>query len=231
MRKVVLLLCVAMPLASASPALPSSLSSSSIEDHDAAWATLHSAFRRLQAAVSPDSKEGVSIWTSAKRFFGSRERIKSKLSGAPAATSMPKDFGLGYKHMLEWYCAKAEKKGSTLCQKPTPTATAFSAKPPVPEQAAAVKLYCAEAAHKDKPLCIVSKIRRTPAPSTSTRLAAAAGGLQKAASPAGTPGAKAKNMTKKAAKVGAPFTGTPGLPPAAKGAKKAKKSLEKASKA
>ena len=115
MRKVVLLLCVAMPLASASPALPSSLSSSSIEDHDAAWATLHSAFRRLQAAVSPDSKEGVSIWTSAKRFFGSRERIKSKLSGAPAATSMPKDFGLGYKHMLEWYCAKGEQHHTCEC--------------------------------------------------------------------------------------------------------------------
>jgi len=228
MRKVVLLLCVAMPLASASPALPSSLSSSSIEDHDAAWATLHSAFRRLQAAVSPDSKEGVSIWTSAKRFFGSRERIKSKLSGAPAATSMPKDFGLGYKHMLEWYCAKAEKKGSTLCQKPTPTATTFSAKPSVTEQAAAVKAYCTEAAHKDKPLCVASRIRRTPTPpSTDARLAAAAGGLQAAAAPRAptSPTGKAKKL----AKVSSVSPQAKKVSSVSPQAKKAKKALVKAS--
>ena len=136
------------------------------------------------AAVPPT--QSYSIWALAKRFFTARENIKAKISGAVAATSMPKEIGVGYKHVLEWYCLKEENKAKPLCQKATSGTTqlaSLTVKPPISDSVLAVKAYCAEASNKAKAICTWSKITKRPAPGSTVVVS------QPTGAPAGAPAA------------------------------------------
>jgi len=206
-RLSLLLVCLALALARAASAPPA-----------------------LESSVyDTTSTKQVSIWSIARRFFGSRERIKAKLTGAPGATAMPKDFGLGYKQMLEWHCAKLENKLKPLCAKPNPDKATLNTKPPNSESVAAVKAYCAEATHKGKPLCLASKLRKgTPAATTTARLDAAAAGAQQAA--AAMPMAPVAATSAAAAESGASAAEAAAGATKVKGAKKAASKAKKAAK-
>ena len=79
-------------------------------------------YRQLQAVAAappPPKKSGFSIWSAAKNFFISREKVKAKVSGSPPPTSslpMPAKYGVSYKGMIAWFCAKPENKVKALCK-------------------------------------------------------------------------------------------------------------------
>ena len=56
--------------------------------------------RELQEAISTTSakKDGFSAWAAAKRYFSGREHMKAKLTGSSPSSTMPKEFGIGFKH-------------------------------------------------------------------------------------------------------------------------------------
>ena len=78
--------------------------------------------RQLEGAPAPaPAKTTWSLWGEAKKFFTSRQKIKAKATGMPLATPappMPKTFGVDYKHVVAWYCGKAENKPKPLCATP-----------------------------------------------------------------------------------------------------------------
>lgn len=162
--------------------------------------------RELQEAAPKD----VSVWGMAKRFFTVREKIKAKQTGgATAPTAMPKDFGVGYKQMLEWYCAKSENAGKALCTKKSATSgNVLASKPPMGDSVAAVRAYCSIADNKQKPLCSMSKLMGHHVAAAAAHGAATATvgvppaptGVAKAAGSVSKEAKVAKKAAKKAAK-------------------------------
>ena len=119
--------------------------------------------RRLQAAAPPPPKSTFSLWSAAKRFFQSREKTKAKLSGNPSPPTplaMSAKYGVSYKAMLAWICAKPEWKAKNLCRlHEQGKAEAELAKSTTEESKEALKVYCKEPAFKSKLICIVSAFK------------------------------------------------------------------------
>ncbi|KAL1527949.1 hypothetical protein AB1Y20_009320 [Prymnesium parvum] len=68
--------------------------------------------------VSGKAVEGWTLWGTARNFFNSRQKSKAKASGVPLPTpapSMPRQFGVDFKHVVAWYCQKGENKQKRLC--------------------------------------------------------------------------------------------------------------------
>jgi len=186
-----LLLIALALLATRSHALPAP--PSEIE----ASATIEESRRLQTAAAPPPPKAKVSLWSAAKRFFTSREKQKAKLhpvasSGTttpPTAPIMSAKYGVSYKEMVGWWCAKAENAQKSLCKLhaagKTPSSPATLTHPSLTESKDAYKAYCADESHKAKLICIQSKIQAKLA-TTTTALAKSAkkAGAAKASIPA-----------------------------------------------
>ena len=87
-------------------------------------------------AASHASTGTLSFWAAAKRFFSSREKMKAKVSNMPAPLPEPKmdtKYGVSFKTMVSWYCAKEENKPKSICHlkqqgQPDPTPSPDTAK-------------------------------------------------------------------------------------------------------
>ena len=131
--------------------------------------------------------------------------------------------------VLVWFCAKPENTPKPLCVHSKKSTSAvsgaasdakslphlpLSSMPPVSDSVKAVHAYCAEAANKPKPLCVLSKVKKTTAgggAGTRSLAAKAAGAVPGAPVATKLPGSKsAKKAAKKAKKAdaaaGAPAT-------------------------
>jgi len=212
---------LALLAATSSVALPAPLeltendTTSDVLEAAAELWTLHldsaPAGRQLQEAAQPSKPHVFSVWSTARSFFMSREHIKAKLNpGTQPATSMPREFGLGYKHMLDWYCAKADNTAKKLCQrsKAPATSSSFLSKPEVADSVAAVKAYCLDPTNNGKALCTMTKMGKGPGKgagkAVGTPLASTAAAV--GASPAGAKKSGAKKAAKAAAKAAAKTT-------------------------
>lgn len=167
--RLILVLCAVSAVTHALPTPPAAVP---IELADA------ESSRRLQAAAAPPPpKAKVSLWSAAKRFFLTREKMKtkalemkSKPAGAtiaktattPAATpTMSAKYGVSFKAMLTWWCAKSENKEKSLCKlhaQGKSTDGTISTQPSSSDAKDAFKAYCAEEAHKAKLICVQSKV-------------------------------------------------------------------------
>jgi hypothetical protein len=127
--------------------------------------------RRLQDAATPAApkKATFSLWSAAKNFFKVRESTKAKMSGTAPPNpplSMSAKYGVSFKAMLAWHCAKPENKAKPVCKlyetkKATGEVSDEVKKAYNAESKEIFKLYCKEPTHKSALICIQSTIKST----------------------------------------------------------------------
>ena len=86
------LLALALAPSAALPAPPLEMA-----EFDAAPPLALAGDRSLQEAESAAAPKEFSMFSMAKQLFANREHAKAKLTGAEPASTMPKDFAIGYK--------------------------------------------------------------------------------------------------------------------------------------
>merc|ERR1719152_218318 len=153
MLPLLLMVVSARALPAIDDSMPAVTSSASIAGSDA---------RQLaDAGASPAPPTG--LWAAARRFFTFRDHLRVKLKKANATSAMPISYGVSYKSMIRWYCAKPEKKEAKLCLSPQHGGPASAAKagPALSNSDSkdVYKLYCAEKLHKTTPICAMSALK------------------------------------------------------------------------
>jgi len=110
-----------------------------------------------------------------------REKLKAKVANVPAPSPMSKmepKYGLGFKEMVAWACAKAENKDKPMCHlrvqgQPAPTSTSEALK--LSEFGKTFGEFCKVPEHQSKLLCqqsALSKPKKTEGSAIANKPAA-----------------------------------------------------------
>eukprot|EP00325_Prymnesiales_sp_UTEX-LB-985_P020497 CAMPEP_0174732952 /NCGR_PEP_ID=MMETSP1094-20130205/60362_1 /TAXON_ID=156173 /ORGANISM="Chrysochromulina brevifilum, Strain UTEX LB 985" /LENGTH=197 /DNA_ID=CAMNT_0015935535 /DNA_START=36 /DNA_END=629 /DNA_ORIENTATION=- len=117
------------------------------------------------------AKKSWSLWSAAKSFFDSREKVKAKAAGSPEPKKgvLPAGYSSSYKVMVNWYCAKPEMKEKNLCKLATQgkvndgsLKSDISKTNTTSDARDAFRLYCADKTRKLNFICLTSMIKKPP---------------------------------------------------------------------